>query len=292
MRAPRSVTRYAALLLVLGAALPTLARANEVESFPEAGKIVAVGGSLTEIVYALGEEKRLIARDSSSLYPDAVFQLPDVGYMRQLSPEGVLSVNPDAILMLAGSGPPEAVDVLKKASVPLVFVPDEFSREGIVAKVRAVGHALGVDEKAAELAASIDTDIAAAEKAAAAMPAKKKVLFVLSMQGGKIMAAGTGTGANGIIEMAGGDNIMADFKGYKQVTDEAIISAQPDVVLMMDRGGDHAANEAQLLSHPAIVATPAGKARKLVRMDGTYLIGFGPRTAGAVRDLSAALAAQ
>lgn len=288
MRAPR----FTAFALALGLLSPGLAAANEVEAFPEASKVVAIGGSLTEVVYALGEEKRLVARDSTSLYPDAVFQLPDVGYMRQLSPEGVLSVNPDAILMLAGSGPPEAVDVLKKASVPLVFVPDEFSREGIVAKVKAVGKALGVEEKADKLAASVDADIAAAEKAAAAMPVKKKVLFVLSLQGGKILAAGTGTGANGIIEMAGGENVMAGFKGYKQVTDEAIITAQPDVVLMMDRGSDHSTIQQQVLEHPALVETPAGKAKRLVHMDGTYLIGFGPRTAGAVRDLSAALAAQ
>src|SRR6188768_3457559 len=72
--------------------------------FPDPNRIVAVGGSITEIVYALGEEKRLIARDSTSVYPEAAFSLPDVGYMRALSPEGVLSVKPNAILALQGSG--------------------------------------------------------------------------------------------------------------------------------------------------------------------------------------------
>jgi iron complex transport system substrate-binding protein len=240
-------------------------------------------------VYALGEEKRLVARDSTSLFPEAALALPDVGYMRQLPTEGVMSVNPDAILLLEGSGPPEAIEVLKKASVPLVGIPERFSREGIVEKVKAVGHALGVDAKAAALAATLDADIAAAEKMAAEAKTRKRVLFILSTGGGKILGSGEGTAANGIITMAGGENVMSAFKGYKQITDEAIITAAPEVILMMDRG-DHGSSDEQLLSHPALAETPAGKAKKVIRMEGTYLIGFGPRTAGAVKDLAAALA--
>ena len=92
--------------------------------FADTSRIAAIGGSITEIVYALGEEKQLVARDSTSLYPEAALALPDVGYMRALSPEGVLSVNPTGILALQGSGPKEAVDVLKKASVPFIEVPE------------------------------------------------------------------------------------------------------------------------------------------------------------------------
>jgi iron complex transport system substrate-binding protein len=276
-----------ALLIFLGAS-PSV-YADEVETVPNAKRIVAVGGSITEIVYELGEQQRLIARDSTSLYPQEVLTLPDIGYMRQLPAEGVMSVDPDAILLLDGSGPPDAIEVLKKASVPLVSIPDRFSREGIVEKVRAVGHALGVGAKADALAARLDADIASAEKTAAEAKEKKRVLFILSAPGGKIMASGEGTAAGGIIAMAGAENVMSAFKGYKQVTDEAIITSAPDVILMMDRG-DHGASDEQLLSQPALAETPAGKAKKVIRMEGTYLIGFGPRTAAAVRDLTTALA--
>src|SRR5690606_20289178 len=111
----------ATLALTLAALAAPAPRAFSAEAVPEisgANRVVAVGGSITEIVYALGEEKRLAGRDSTSVYPPEALQLPDVGYMRQLSPEGVLSVSPDAILMLEGSGPPSALDVLGKASVP------------------------------------------------------------------------------------------------------------------------------------------------------------------------------
>jgi iron complex transport system substrate-binding protein len=282
--------------LIAGAALafafaasPALSE-ETTASLPDAARVVAIGGSVTEIVYALGLEKRLVARDSTSVYPQAAFELPDVGYMRQLSPEGVLSVNPDAIIALEGSGPRETIDVLKKASVPFVMVPEKFNRDGIVEKIKVVGHALGDESKAAELAKSVEADIDAAEALTAKITERKRVLFILSMQGGKVLASGTGTAADGIIAMAGAENVVSDYSGYKQLSDEAIIDARPDVILMMDRGGDdHAATGNDLFAHPAIASTPAGQAKKLIRMDGAYLLGFGPRTAAAIRDLSAAL---
>jgi iron complex transport system substrate-binding protein len=247
-----------------------------------------VGGSITEIVYALGEQDKLVARDSTSVYPDAALTLPDVGYMRQLSPEGVLSVNPSGLLVLEGSGPKEAIDVLKKASIPFITVPETYDHAGILEKIRVVGKAFDADEKAAELAAAVDADLAAAEKLTAGVAEKKRVLFVMSLQGGKILAAGSHTAANGIIELAGGVNAVEGYSGYKQLSDETAILAKPDVILMMNRGGQGVA-DADLFAHPAIASTPAGQAKRFIRMDGAYLLGFGPRTAGAIRELATAL---
>lgn len=266
------------------------AGATEIEgAFSDPSRVVSIGGSLTEIVYALGEEKRLVARDKTSVYPEAALSLPDVGYMRQLSPEGVLSVDPTAILMLEGSGPREAVDVLKKARADFVQVPDRFDRQGILAKIELVGKALGVEAKAKELAASVDTDLQATEKLTARVREPKRVLFILSAQGGKLLASGHGTASDGIIKLAGAVNVIDAFQGYKQVSDEAVINARPDVILMMTRGGEHSQVGEELFAHPAIASTPAGKAKALIRMDGTYLLSFGPRTASAARDLAKVL---
>ena len=279
-------------LLSLFALTPT-ASADEVSGIlPDPTRVVAIGGSVTEIFYALGEEGRLIARDSTSVYPEAAFRLPDVGYMRQLSPEGVLSVNPSAIIALEGSGPKEAIDVLKKAKVPYLTVPETFDRLGIMEKIRIVGEAIGEQRKAQELAASVDKDLTAAEARAAGIAKRQRVLFILSVQDGKILASGTGTAADGIIKLAGGENVITEYPGYKQLSEEAIATASPDLILMMSRGGDHGPSDEELLSHPAIASTPAGKDRRLVRMDGAYLLGFGPRTAAAAGDLAVALYGQ
>jgi ABC-type Fe3+-hydroxamate transport system substrate-binding protein len=69
----------------------------------DATRIVSVGGAVTEILYALGLEQRVIAVDTTSLYPPrALAEKPNVGYMRQLSPEGVLALGPSS------SSPPRA----------------------------------------------------------------------------------------------------------------------------------------------------------------------------------------
>jgi len=277
-------------LLVAAFALTGAATAEEGQSvFSDPSRIASIGGSITEIVYALGEEDKLVARDSTSLYPEAALRLPDVGYMRQLSPEGVLSVNPTGILAAEGSGPKETIDVLKKASIPFITVPETFDHAGILDKISVVGKALGADEKAAELSAAVDADLAAAEKLTAGIAEKRRVLFILSMQGGKILAAGSDTAANGIVELAGAVNAVEGYSGYKQLSDEAAILARPDIVLMMDRGDGQGVSEAELFAHPAIAPTPAGQGKKLIRMNGGYLLGFGPRTASAIRELAVQL---
>ena len=88
--------------------------------------------------------------------------------------------------------------------------------------------------------------------------------------------------------MAGGVNAIEGYAGYKQLSDEAALTAAPDVVLMMNRGGppDPAVDP---FAHPALASTPAGKAKALIRMDGQYLLGFGPRTSSAVHDLAVSL---
>jgi len=282
-------SRLLAALAILAAAT-TPGAAEMATRVADAKRVIAIGGSILEVVYALGEEGRLIARDSTGVYPPPALALPDVGYMRALSPENVLALGPDAIVALKGSGPPEAVDVLKKASVPYVEIPDGYDRAGILRKIEHVGAALGVPDKAAALAGDVGGQLREVEALTAGIEKHKRVLFILSFQDGKILGSGEGTAASGILALAGADNAVSGFQGYKALSDEAVIEAAPDVILMMDRGGgDHAALDSQLLAHPAIASTPAGRDKAIIRMDGAYLLGFGPRTAAAARDLAAAL---
>ncbi|WP_306918674.1 heme/hemin ABC transporter substrate-binding protein [Rhizobium mesoamericanum] len=257
----------------------------------DTSRLVSVGGDVTEIIYALGEQDRLIARDTTSIYPEAAMKLPDVGYMRALSPEGILAMNPTAIIAIEGSGPPEALNVLKNASVPFETVPNAYTRQGILAKIDRVGKLLGQPEKAKALEEKVgaDLDAAIADAAKRSAGERKRVLFILNMQGGKIMASGTGTAADGIITLSGSVNAVGDFAGYKPLTDEAIIDAKPDVILMMNRGDGSTTKNEDLLKQPALALTPAAQNKAIIRMDGLHLLGFGPRTASAVRELNAAI---
>ncbi|WP_373456283.1 hemin ABC transporter substrate-binding protein [Rhizobium sp. L1K21] len=283
--------RFTKLAITIAAFLLTMPAAFA-EGNKDAQRIVAVGGSVTEIVYALGEEGRLIGRDSTSIYPPEALKLPDTGYIRALSPEGILSLNPDLILSLEGAGPPDALETLKSAGVPFVEIPEGFDRDAIVRKIEAVGTALGVEAKAESLAAKVKTDLDRAMEAASAEGAKTRVLFILSLQNGRIMAAGRDTHADGIIKLAGGENVMASLSGYKPVSNEAVIEAAPDVILMMNGRGDHSLPDEAILANAAVSETPAGKAGRLIRMDGMYLLGFGPRTADAIATLHEKFAMQ
>ncbi|MBY6048750.1 hemin ABC transporter substrate-binding protein [Vannielia litorea] len=275
--------RVAALVLAVALAGPTMAQ--------DAGRrVVSLGGAVTEIIYALGEQDRLVARDSTSTFPAEATGLPDVGYVRALSSEGVLSVAPDMILAEESSGPQETLDVLEAAQVPLVVVPDGYDGPAIRRKIEIVAEALGVPEKGEALAAEVEATLAeAVEGARPDQPVR--VLFVLSMQGGRIMAAGRGSSAEAIISLAGGVNALEGFNGYSQVSDEAVLEAAPEVILMMERGGDHGGDSADVLAHPVLGQTPAAESGAVLRLPGLLLLGFGPRTPEAVTALSSALKA-
>ncbi|MCV3735750.1 ABC transporter substrate-binding protein [Rhizobium sp. TRM96647] len=277
----------AAPFLLPASALVSPAAAQETQK-ADTSRIVVIGGALTEIVYALGEQDRLIARDTTSTFPEAAMSLPDVGYMRALSPEGVLGVNPSAILAIEGSGPPDALAVLKNAGVSFTTVPEGYDRAAILDKIAKVGDFLGVPDKAKTLADEVGADLDTAIADAAKRPEseRKRVLFILSFQDGKIMAAGAHTAADGILKLAGAVNATdAAFPGYKAMADEAIADARPDAIMVMSRGG-HDSSDEQLLAHPAIALTPAAASKTIIRMNSLELLGFGPRTASAIRDLN------
>lgn len=258
----------------------------------ENNRIVAIGGSITEIVYALGGADRLVAVDTTSVHPpEALKTKKSVGYMRALSPEGLVAVRPSMILAIPGAGPDNALAVVKAAGVPFVTIPDAYTGGGIVAKIRAVAEALGADKAGECLANHVSAQLREAKQFVARLGTDGKparVMFVLSIANGRAMVAGGNTAADGIITLAGARNAIADFDGYKAVNDEAIVAANPDAVLVMRRAGEDIKADT-LFAMPAFQRVAAAKARKLIAMDGLYLLGFGPRTAGAVRDLASAL---
>lgn len=291
---PRRLTRFLSRALPLALSLSAFgaATANGAEALNDTSRLVTIGGSVTEIVYALGAGDDIVGRDTTSTFPPEANALPDIGYMRQLSPEGVLSVDPTAIISIEGAGPAETVDVLQKADVDLAMVPEDYSRDGIINKVTTVGALLGKQEEAeklaGEIAAKLDPILAANE----ARPAdeRKRAIFILSLRGGKVMGSGTGTAANGVIEAAGLENAIGDFPGYKALSDEAVIEAAPDVILMMGgASGDHAPDDDAVFSQPALALTPAGENHAIYRVDPVGMLNFGPRFASHLADLTDAI---
>lgn len=271
------------VFLAMGLSLPAMAveKPN-----PEAKRIVSVGGTVTEILYGLGAGDRIIARDSTSVYPPDALAKPDVGYMRTLSAEGLLSQQPDLILAEDGAGPADVVGILKSSEVPYVTIDTPPTAEAVVQKIRDVAVAVGLEEKAEAMVQTVESGFADLKQRISALTGpKKKVLFVLSTSGGRIMAAGADTEANTIIELAGGENAAKGFSGYKPMNDEAVIAAAPEVVLTISRGHLSSASS-ELFALPALVGTPAAANNAHINMDGLFLVGFGPRTPEAATELA------
>ncbi|WP_244645309.1 heme/hemin ABC transporter substrate-binding protein [Salinarimonas ramus] len=278
--------------------LATLARAAALAAFvcapvcapgaafaAEEERLVVAGGVLTEILYALGAQDRIVGVDTTSLHPPrALEEHPDIGYLRALSAEGVLSLAPDRVLATDAAGPADALDLIRQAGVDVEILREEPTEAGVLARIREVGALVEAEEAARALADEVAAGFAALAQARATIEAPVRVLFVLSLQNGRAMVGGAGTSADAIITLAGGENAVSGVDGYKPVTDEAIIAAAPDVILSIGRG-DHALSPDDVFALPAFAMTPAAAERRLVTMDGLALLGFGPRTPQAAAEL-------
>lgn len=255
----------------------------------DTSRLVTIGGAATEIVYALGLGDRVVAVDTSSTFPpDALATKPNVGYIRALSPEGVLSVGPTLIIAMDGAGPPDAVKVLKSASIPFVTIPEARDGAQVVANIRRVAEILDVPEEGARVADAVAADFAALASMRATITTPRKATFVLSTSGAAPIVGGLDTSADAIFRLAGIENAMSGLTGYKPAVDEAMLAAEPDaIVLMQDR--NHGASNEAVMAMPSFASTQAAKAGRFIRVDGGYTLSFGPRTPQAAHDLAVAV---
>jgi iron complex transport system substrate-binding protein len=250
----------------------------------DVSRIVSIGGDVTEVLYALGMAANVVAVDTTSEYPrEALAEKKSVGYMRALSSEGVLSVNPTVIIASAGAGPPEVVAALKASNIPYVEVRCEDSPEGVVKKVKLIAGIVGAKDKGDALAASIEADFKKLEDERSKITRPARALYIIAVQNGRAIVGGKHTGADAIVRLAGGENAAAEIDGYKPLSDEAALSLAPDVIVTMPgREGDR---KAEIAAMPGLSATPAAKAGRILELGGSYILQFGPRAAAAAREL-------
>lgn len=252
-------------------------------------RLVTVGGGITEVVYALGAQDQLVGTDTTSLYPAAAQATPKVGYMRQLSAEGLLALRPDAVIAGTDAGPPVVIDQLRSAGVRVELVASDHSWAEVGRKVAAVGRASGREAAARALQAALDARWQAvmARVQVAKNPAPR-VLFVLSHSGSP-MVSGEQTAADALIRFIGARNALGGFQGYRPMTAEAMAQAAPDAILTTTQGIEAIGGEAAFWQRPELALTPAYRRRAvagaLVHLDALELLGFGPRLPDVVERL-------
>ncbi|MCB6183921.1 ABC transporter substrate-binding protein [Leeia sp. TBRC 13508] len=253
-------------------------------------RVVSIGGALTEMVYALGAAPQLAGVDTTSLFPQAATKLPSVGYARALSVEGILSLAPDLILATEDAGPPDVIRKLQSAKVNVAILPANHQFEGMLTRFQAVGKLLGKEALANKQIQQLKADWAAARtQITTGTRSKKKVLFVLSHGPSQIMVGGKETSADAMLDYVGMDNAMGNVSGYKPMTTEAVIAAQPDIVLFTSQGLSAIGGVNGALKLPGIAQTPAGKSQRIVSQEAMLMLGFGPRMPQALQALDQVL---
>ena len=273
--------------ITLAAAWPLLGHA-QARGLP---RLVTISGAITEVVYALGAEAQLVGTDTTSLYPAAALKTPKVGYMRQLSAEGVLSLRPDAVIATTEAGPPVVMDQLRSAGVKVELIHADHSWGEVQRKVQAVGRVSARQAEARALQARLDAEWdAVQQRVAAAGRVRPRVLFILSHSASP-QVAGLNTAAHAFIGFAGGVNAIGGFEGYRPMTAEAMAGAAPDWILSSNQSIEAHGGVEKFWLRPELALTPAYRKRALVTMDALQLLGFGPRLPQAVAQVHARLAA-
>jgi iron complex transport system substrate-binding protein len=253
-------------------------------------RIVSVGGGITETIYALGAQTELVGVDTTSLYPAAARALPSVGYARQLSAEGVLSLRPTLVVAGEEAGPPTVLRALEAARVPLEVLDGQHRVEGMLARTRRLATLCGREAAGVVLVQRLQDEWRQARERVA-QHAKQapapRALFILAHGGGALRVAGRDTAADAMLGYAGGINVMAEgFAGYKPLTPEAAVASAPLVLVTSTQGLEAVGGVDALLKSPGLAQTPAGRQRRVVTMDALLLLGFGPRLPQAVAELT------
>ncbi|WP_235822384.1 MULTISPECIES: heme/hemin ABC transporter substrate-binding protein [Brucella] len=275
-----------ALMFLIG--LQLTAQSPAVAEIRDAQRIVSLGPDVTEIIFALGAGDKVVAVDRSSKYPAETASKANVGYRRSLSPEGILTLNTDLIIASEDIGPPETTDVLNQSAVEILYVPVDDSRAGLIKKIGLIAKRLDLEKQGEALTQKVvdDFDTATAYASRISADKQKKVVFFHGLA--RLSGAGSDTAADAFIRYAGGINPLSVYSGYKPVSEEWLVKAEPDVVLMLSDGNGGPTRE-DVFSVKALQRTPAAKNQSLIVLEGPYMLGFGPRTAEAVRKLAVAL---
>ncbi|HEY0187653.1 MAG TPA: ABC transporter substrate-binding protein [Cellulomonas sp.] len=258
-------------------------------------------GSTSRIVFELGLGGSVVGRDVSSDFAE-IADLPLVTSSgHELTGEAILELAPTLIITDTSLGPWDTVLQMRDAGIPVVVVDSERSLDSIGTLIEQVAAAVGLPEEGAELIARTETEVEAVtaeiDTLVPADPADRLRVVFLYLRGesGVYYMFGAGSGADSLISALGGVDVATEigWEGMRPLTDEGLISAQPDLVLVMTKGLESVGGVDGLLEQvPALAETPAGESRRVVDMADTQILSFGPTTAQTLDALARAFYAE
>ena len=279
-----NITFFKSLLLILLLLISNVhANCNKAKN---SNSIVVAGGSITEIIYFLNLQNKLVGVDITSNYPLNAKKLPSIGYIRNLSIEGLLSLKPNLILAEESIGPPIIVKQLNKTSVEFRIIKNNYTIDGINEKFLCISKILDVDiknnidyKKFVNNVKKLKSFVKNNNKE------KKDILLILMMKGTSPIIAGKNTSGHGFIKMIGQNNSMDKVSGWKPVSSEQILIANPNYIIVTKRALKDFTSIEKFLKLPGISSTKAAKNKNIFIKDGMSLLGYGPRTINVAKEI-------
>ena len=266
------------------------ARATTIKSSesPVTQKVVALANGAGEIISALGFKSILIGRDIASTDVD-LKSVPIVTSGHQVVAEKIIALTPDLVIVDKSTGPQSALDALAVAGIRVVTTPEAWTLGDMPAKVRAIANAIGAPASGAALNTALNSSLEKLQES----PEKSRVVFLYLRGGSSIyLIGGKGSGADSLISAVGALDVGAATltNPFSAMTSELLASLNPDVLLVMSKGLQSVGGVSGLVQLPGIAQTAAAKNKRVIAVDDSLLLSFGPRTPDLIGQLSVAMA--
>jgi iron complex transport system substrate-binding protein len=270
--------------------LPTVTTGadDEVVKVTDASRIIVLNEAIAEIVVSLGLSDSIIGRDATTTLA-ALAGVPEVSNGHDISAESVLSLRPSVVIGDTRTGPPEALEQLRGAGIAVLIAPEVWTLSALAARVQMIADALGVPAAGRRLAALSDDAVAAALENAGSFASVPRVAFLYVRGTASVyLLGGSGSGADELVAATGAIDVGAlnGLASFTPLTAEAIVQADPDVLLVMTRGLESVGGIDGLLALPGVSSTRAATARAVIAVDDDLLLSFGPRTGALITRLA------
>jgi len=243
---------------------------------PQVARVIALANGSAEIISALGVKSILVGRDIAST-DDDLRDIPIVTSGHQVIPEKIISLKPDLVIIDKSTGPQNALDALRSAGIKVLQTPEAWTLSDIALKVSAIAEAIGAPERGVKLNRAM---VELSPSRVAAASGTRIAFLYLRGSSAIYLIGGKGSGADSLISSIGAVDVGAGALAnpFNSMTSESMVSLNPEVILVMTKGLASIGGVAGLVELPGVAQTEAGKRRRIVAVDDSLLLSFGPRT--------------
>jgi len=253
-------------------------------------RVVAAGGSIAEMLYSLDAGDLLVAVDSTANYLPETVDLPSVGYVRNLSAEGILALKPSLILGEHDMGPAEVLNQISSVEVEVKRIEERHSAQGIIDKFVCLAKILGKEDAAQDILTSQFAEIVASlERANEVSSDIPRAALILNFVDNQPIVAGANTSGDGVLRMAGAQNIFSNIEGWKPLSRELLIAANPEHLVVTERALKSIGGLEGMLADPLLASTDALNDDNVHAYGGMSLLGFGLQTLEVAHSLKKAI---